>query len=67
MKLSLFSPSITAVHADDVDATPYSGSTSTRGWGVVTFSNKLINQQRMFSTYKRTASKLFMALFLMSY
>jgi hypothetical protein len=67
MKLSLPSPSITAVHADDVDGIPYSGRTSTRGWGVFTFSIKSIKQHQMFSAYKRKVSKHFMALFLTSY
>jgi hypothetical protein len=40
-----------------VDAVPYSGSTITRGWGVFTFSNQSVNQHRVFSAYRRTASK----------
>jgi hypothetical protein len=67
MEISLLSPSITAVRTDGVDAIPYSGSTSTHGWGVFIFSNQSIKQHSVFSVYKRTASKLFMAFFVISY
>jgi hypothetical protein len=67
MKIRLPARSLTAVHTDGMDAIPYSGSTITRGWGVFSFSNQSIKQHRVFSAYRRTASKLFMALFLMSY